>query len=73
MVGCVKDKIVSIFKTSITKDYNKQTSANNVYGSGKEPKKPKICKQSKDCIIKDIKYLFRIIKNIRSNQGKNKR
>ena len=41
MVGGVKDKIVSRFKTNITKYYSKPTRDNNVYCGVKEPKKNK--------------------------------
>ena len=46
MVGNVKDKIISLFKTNTTKDYTEPTHVNNVYGGGKKLTKPKITKKT---------------------------
>ena len=54
----VKDKIVSLFKTNLTKDYSKPTRIKNVYGGGKIPTKLKIKKQSEDNIITDVRKLI---------------
>ena len=62
MMGVVKDKIMSLFRTNITKDYSKPTCVNNVYGGGKKPKRPKSKKQYKYSIIKNARNLFRIRK-----------
>lgn len=40
IVGGVKEKIVGLFKTSTTEDYQELTHVNNVYRGGKE-KNPK--------------------------------
>ena len=47
MSGNVKDKIISLFKTNTTKDYNKPALEKNVYGGGQKSRKPKAkkCKQ----------------------------
>ena len=44
MVVDVKYKIMGLFKTNTTKDYNKTTRVNNVYGGGKKLEKSKIKK-----------------------------
>ena len=59
MVGSVKDKIMSLFKTNTTKNYIKPARISNVYGGRKRPRK-----QSEDKIIKAIdERIFRDIKN----------
>ena len=58
MVGGLKDKIISIFKTNITKDY----CVGNVYGGGKKPRKPKRKIKYENNIIKDVSYLVRLKK-----------
>ena len=58
MVDGVKDKIMSLFKTTTTNDYNKSTCVSNVYQSGEKARKPKIKKQPQDRIFKDIKNLY---------------
>ena len=63
-MGGVKDKIMSLLKTNTTKDYNKPTRVNNVFGGGKKPRKLKIKKESEsgNNIIKDVRNLFRLKK-----------
>ena len=39
MVGGVKEKITSLFKTKTPKDYNKPTPVNNVFRGEKKPRK----------------------------------
>ena len=58
MVGSLKDKIMSLFKTNITKDY----CVGNVYGGGKKPRKPKRKIKYVNNIIKDISNLLRLKK-----------
>ena len=58
MVGGLKDKIMSLFKTNITKDY----CVGNVYGGGKKPRKPKRKIKYVNNIIKDISNLLRLKK-----------
>ena len=59
MVGSVKDKIMSLFKTNTTKNYIKPARISNVYGGRNRPRK-----QSEDKIIKAIdERIFRDIKN----------
>ena len=41
ILGDVKDKIMSLFKTNTTEDCIKPTHVSNVYGGGKKPSKPK--------------------------------
>ena len=48
VVGGIKDKVVSIFKTNTLKDYGKQT----MYGRSKKVRKLKTQKQSEDNKIK---------------------
>ena len=43
---------MGLFKTNTTNDYNKATHVSKVYGGGKNPRKPKLRKQSEDNIIK---------------------
>ena len=59
MVG-VKGKIMSLFKTSTTKNYSKPTHVKNVYGGEKKPRKLKIKENGapKGIMITDIKNLF---------------
>ena len=59
-VGCVKDKVMSLFKTNTTKDYSKLTRVKNVYGGGKKSRKPKIQNQSEDKMMKNMRNLFRL-------------
>ena len=47
MVSGDNDKILSLFKTNITKNYTKPTSINNVYEVGKRLGKPKKKKKIK--------------------------
>ena len=54
----VKDKIMSLFKTNLTKDYSKPTRVKNVYGGIKIPRKLKIKKQSEDNVITDVRKLI---------------
>ena len=61
-MGRFKDKIMGLFKTNTTNDYNKATHVSKVYGGGKNPRKPKLRKQSEDNIIKNVTYLFRLKK-----------
>ena len=58
MVGGLKDKIMSLFKTNITKDY----CVSNVYGGGKKPRKPKRKIKYENNIIKDVSNLLRLKK-----------
>ena len=67
MVGGVKGKIISLFKTNTTKNYSELARDNNVFGVCKKPRKLKIKKKQPDCkivkamedrIIKHIKILF---------------
>ena len=39
MVGDIRDKITSPFKTITTRNYSKPTHVNNVHGGGKKPRK----------------------------------
>ena len=57
MVGGVKEKLISLFKTTTTKDYNKSTNINNSYGGQINPRKQKIKKHSNDRIIKNLSEL----------------
>ena len=58
-MGGVKDKIISVFKTSIATGFSKRTRVNNVYGGGKKnTRKSKIIQQSEYNIIKDVKNYF---------------
>ena len=41
MVGSVRDKIISLFKTNTIKNYDKPTYVSNVYGDQKKLRKPK--------------------------------
>ena len=61
----VNNKIMSLFKTNITKNYSKPTGVNNVYGGWKKLRKPKIEKQLEDKIIREIEdRIIRYIKNL---------
>ena len=57
-MGGVKDNIKDNIKTNKTKDYSKPMDINNVYGCGKEARKPNIKKQSEDRIIKDLRNVL---------------
>ena len=57
MVSGVKDETMSIFKTNTAKSYTKLTRGNNIYGSRKKLRKPKIKKQSEDNTVKAVKSL----------------
>ena len=54
----VKDKIMSLFKKKITKNYNKPKCANSVLGSRKKQSEDKIIKVIEDIIIRDIGHFF---------------
>ena len=53
-MGGVKEKLMSLFKTTTSKDYNKPTNINNLYGGQMKPRKQKIKKHSNDRIIKNL-------------------
>lgn len=65
-MGGVKNKIVSLFKTNITKYCSIRTRVNKVYGGGKSPRKTKYQstkkKKSKDSITEGVKNIFRLKK-----------
>ena len=61
-MGGAKDKIMSLFKTNTTKDYIKSASVKNVHHGGKKPWKLKIQKESEDKITKNIRTLFKFMK-----------
>ena len=60
MVGGVKDKIVSLFKTNATKDYGKPTHIKKNVWWWKETKETKNKRLSVDNIIKNIRNIFRL-------------
>ena len=78
-MGGVKYKILYLLKTNIIKNYSKPTHVNNAYGGGKKPRKPKMKRQFKDSIIKNVRNFFEIeaikerttryIKNLFEQQG----
>ena len=47
MVGGVKGKIISLFKTNTTKNYSELARDNNVFGVCKKPRKIKIKKTTR--------------------------
>ena len=47
MVGGVKGKIISLFKTNTTKNYSELARDNNVFGVCKKPRKLKIKKTTR--------------------------
>ena len=53
MVGGVKGKIISLFKTNTTKNYSELARDNNVFGVCKKPRKLKIKKNNQ--IAKQLK------------------
>ena len=58
-------RLLSLFKTYITKSYSKPTRAKSVYGGQRKPRKTKIKKQSEDKTIKTIEgRISRDIKNL---------
>ena len=59
MVDGVQGKIMSLFRTNATKDCNKPTCANNVYGGGKKPEKPKTIRRQHN---KNLRNLFKLKK-----------
>ena len=70
-MGDVKDKIISVFKTSIATGFSKRTRVNNVYGGGKKnTRKSKIIQQSEYNIIKDVKNYFWLKQKKKMNQSK---
>ena len=66
-MGGVKDKIVSLFKTNITKDNGKLLSTMSTEMEGNQGNQ-KLKKQFEDNIIKGERNLFRLIKGKRSNE-----
>ena len=54
-MGCVKDKVMSLFKKNTTKVYSRLTRVNNVHERGKKPRKPEIKKPSEDNTIKNVR------------------
>ena len=52
MVGDIRDKITSPFKTITTRNYSKPTHVNNVHGGGKKPRKHIILYDKVDEVIK---------------------
>ena len=56
MASGAKDKIMSLFKTNSTKDYNKLTRGKNINANGKEPGKSKIKKPTRR--QKPCKHLY---------------
>ena len=53
----------SLFKT---KDYNQVKHVQTVYGGGKKPNELKIKKQSEDNIIKNLRNVFKLNKEIKT-------
>ena len=50
----VKDKVMNIFKTSISKDYSKPKRIKNANRAGRKPRKLNIQKQTKESIIRNL-------------------
>ena len=63
MVGGVKGKIISLFKTNATKNYSELARDINVFGVCKKPRKLKIKKKPDRKIVKAMEG--RIIKHIK--------
>ena len=61
-MGNVKDKIITLSKIDLTKDYNKPTRVNNVYKGGKKRRKLKL--KNNHSVIKDVRNLFRLMKKM---------
>ena len=61
---------MSLFKTNATKSYTKLTRISNVYGGGNKLKKAKMKKQSADSIVKAVRILFRLKKEIKAIQDR---
>ena len=60
-MGEVKNKIMSLFKSSTTKKYSKPSHINNAYRGRKKPRKQsedKRIKAIEDRIIRDIRKYF---------------